>query len=251
MKILLISITLFFNVDLMQKKLAIFDVHGTLVFALPAWDKAYSKTVFELFRVNGSIYDAFFFAAPTIQEVSKAIAKSKGVSEKELKEKEHLILKTFEKHAINALHELPPKILLGVKELLKLLHENNFVIALYTGDSFNNSKLILKQTFLKQFFNEKLFACASDSGELSRRKTLEEAIKKAEKKFGKFEKKNIFVFDDSTKGLNAGKELEIKTVAVNTVPEKFEKLEKCNPNYLFKDFSSPEKVFKTIFQENL
>jgi len=57
--------------------LAIFDYHGTLIWALDAHDVAFQRTVKEVYGVDGSIHDVYF-AASTIQDVTKAIAEAKG-----------------------------------------------------------------------------------------------------------------------------------------------------------------------------
>lgn len=233
----------------MQKKLAVFDYHGTLLWVLPAHEIAFSNTVKEVYGVKGSMHDVYF-AASTIQAVTMAIARVHGVPEQELKRKEHLILPTEEKHFARALEIKPPRVLPGVVELLELLSKSGFVLALYTGHSKKSIKIILKKTGLERFFPDRLIICASRPKPIADRKALlKDAIKKAEAMFGGFPKKSVFVFDDSGKGVQAGKDLGIVTVGVGTGPEPFEKIIKSKPTFLFKDFSSPEIVVETIGQQ--
>ena len=231
-----------------MKKLAIFDYHGTLLWALPAHEIAFSNTVNEVYKVRGSMHEVYF-AASTIQGVTMAIAKFHGVPDRELKEKEHLILQTEEKHFARALELKPPKVLPGIPKLLELLTKHGFVLAIYTGDSKKSIKILLKKTGLEKFFPDNLIVCASRPKPVADRKTLLlEAIKKAEAVFGKLPKKSIFVFDDSVKGIQAGKELRITTVGVGTGPDGIKKVRASRPTYVFKDFDEAEKVVRAILK---
>jgi beta-phosphoglucomutase-like phosphatase (HAD superfamily) len=229
----------------MKKKLAIFDMVGTLLWAPEVYEIAYSKTVKEVYGVNGTIYDTYF-SASTIPSITMRIAQSKGISNKILKEKKSIILPTFEKHFIKVLEKIKPKVLPGIPELLELLSKKNFVFALYTGDSMKTTDALLKMTTLYKYFPVEMRSCASRKKPLiNRAKLLLEAIKKAERKFGKFSKKSIYLFDDSTKGIESGKSLGIITIGV-VGTETFKELKNCNPDYLFKDFGNPKRVIEII-----
>ena len=231
----------------MQKKLAIFDYHGTLVSALENHDIAYRNTVKELFGVEGSIHDTYF-AASTNQHVTIGIARARGVPERLIKQKQGLILSTYEKHFIASLQKFPPKVLSGIQELLELLVQKNFVIVLYSGDSKKTLAAILEKTGLKKYFSRELIISASSRKrpEADRKKLLAEAIRTAEKEFGRFSRENVFLFDDSARGVQAGKELGIVTVAVGTGPEGTRNLREAGPSFLFQNFRNPKRAVEKI-----
>ncbi len=229
-----------------MKKLAVFDMHGTLLWALEAYEHAYTETAKELFVVNGSMHDVYF-GASTIQTVTMGIAKAKGVPENVLKQKEQLILPVFEKHFEAALKRVKPRVLQGVEKLLYSLKQKDFVIALYTGDSQKTSGLLLHMAGLEKYFDRELRSCASRKKPVFDRKVLlAEVIKKTEKKHGRFPKNSVFLFDDSVKGINAGNELGIITIAVATGPDSISKLKKSKPSFLFKKFFNVEKIINAI-----
>ena len=224
------------------RKLAVFDYHGTLIWALDIHDRAFRNTVKELYGVDGSIHDVQF-AASTVQSVVKGIARAGGISEEAISQKEKLILGVYEKNFANALKQGHPIILPGVQGLLRLLTEKNFILGLYSGESKNTLETILSKSGLNKYFDKKLIAYASRDAPVSNRKELLlEAIEKAKRKYGEIPYGSVFLFDDSATGICAGKELGVVTVAVSTGLDKFEKLASLKPDYLYRDFSTPEKV---------
>ena len=140
----------------------------------------------------------------------------------------------------------PPRVLDGVPQLLQDLEEQQIPIALYTGESFSSVDAVLQKGQLSRYFPRNVRACASDEIP-DRTGLLRLCVEKAKAEYRTdFSNRQIFVFDDSVRGLQAGKELGLVTVGVATGPQGYESLEKEKPDHLFRDLSDYRKVLDII-----
>ncbi len=230
-----------------MKRLAIFDYHGTLIWALDVHNAAYRDTVKQLYGVDGSIHDAKNFAASTVQLVTKEIAKSRGVPEDVITSHYNEILPTYEKNFISLLEKMKIRVLPGIPELLKGLKDSGVAISIATGDSERTIDALLRKAKLNDYFENELKVYASIEPPItSRQELVQRAIELAEGKYRRFGNGEIFLFDDSTKGLSAGKELGLVTVGVGTGPEGYEKMLEASPDFAFKDFSNYREVIDIV-----
>lgn len=130
----------------------------------------------------------------------------------------------------------------GIKELLEeLSHKENVLIGLLTGNVEEIAYEKMKLLGLRDYF--KVGSFGSDPHE-KRSDLVDVAKEKAEKLGHKIDE--IYVIGDTPRDIQAGKEANVKTIAVATGTSSKDELKKYNPDYLLEDFKNTEEFMKTI-----
>ncbi|MCL4374007.1 MAG: HAD hydrolase-like protein [Candidatus Marsarchaeota archaeon] len=127
----------------------------------------------------------------------------------------------------------------GVKHLLKRLTKEGYVVCLATGNIEPVARLKLRKYGINGFFKFGGFGTR-----LKRAGIIRDAIKNAEKRYGKISKRNIFYLGDSPRDVDGGKDVGVNTIAVATGKYTMKELAKEKPDYLLKDLSDTKRVMK-------
>jgi len=96
-------------------KLVLFDIDGTLVDLFSVHDKAFKKTLLDLYGVKGSLFDVDF-SGDTLDNVVISIAKKHGLGEKEVEVKRKLITREYFKRFEGELERGNIKVLPGIEK---------------------------------------------------------------------------------------------------------------------------------------
>lgn len=223
-------------------KLVLFDIDGTLITRCLIHEEAFSVG-FKVLNIDADIRE-FPCAGRTDKWIIMEVLKKKGISKKQISDN---IRKVYEE-MINYMRERIKKdnsfsIIPGVKKLLENIEKRGHFMGLVTGNIEEIAILKLQKTGISSFFLFGGFGDISeDKGDL-----IEIAIKNAENKIGiKFNKNDVIIIGDTPIDVECGKKSGIKTIAMATGPYSFEELEKCNPDFLFKDYRNISSIIKAI-----
>jgi phosphoglycolate phosphatase-like HAD superfamily hydrolase len=136
------------------------------------------------------------------------------------------------------------KVYPGVRDTLKKLRKKGFVFGLVTGGTEEIAKVKLEIAGLWDFFSLGSYGDASDK----RSDIIKNAIRKAEKIYGKINKKDIFVIGDTPLDIESGKINGIKTIGMATFFHNKKDLMKSRPDYVFRNFSEFKRSIDKIFK---
>lgn len=230
----------------MKKKLVLFDIDGTLLTRATkavrsVHEESFSLALKQVFGVEANVREVGP-AGKTDKQIIFDIMEKKGVP------KEKVLPKITEIFDIMTGY-VESKIMLdrvfsplqSAEELLERLEGRSHLLGLVTGNLEKIAASKLGKFGLMKFFSIGGFGDFSDR----RSDLVTEAVRQAEK-FGSFEKKDIFVVGDTPSDIECGKTNGVKTIAVSTGPFTFEELKKCNPDFIFEDFSDITSVIGAI-----
>ena len=228
-----------------QQKLVIFDIDQTLIDVIKFHDKAYGRTLKEVYGVvGGSLFD-IDFPGKTLKQTMAEIAELKGIKKAAVKKNIKKALESYQKNLAKCLpKKIGKRILPGVRNLLIELKKNCYVLGIMTGNTKTTGKNILKNAGLYKYFS--VFAYGGDTTKRSMG-LLGVALKQAKiinKKGLKGE--DIVVIGDSIRDVRAGKPYKTKTIAVQTGYHSRKKLAKEKPDYIFKNLKNYKKVLEAI-----
>jgi HAD superfamily hydrolase (TIGR01549 family) len=215
-------------------KLVIFDLDHTLVNLFSVHDKAYHKTMEEIFGIK-ACYKRLDYTGKRIPDLIREYALKAGVTmpviRMNLEEAERVYELNFAMNLRNARKHVLP----GAVKLLAALQKKH-KLALVTGDLRSIAALVLKETGLDAFFP--IIATAEDA--LTRAGIVKRAIKKA----GKVSE--VWVIGDSTRDIEAGKANGAKTIAVMTGEHDEKTLRAAKPAYIFKGLTPTTRILEAI-----
>ena len=134
------------------------------------------------------------------------------------------------------------RILPGVERLLyELKDDEDMIIGLVTGNIEDIAYSKLKHLKIDEYF------VLGGFGEISeiRSDLVHDAIRKAEGRFGKIDKKDVFIIGDTIHDIRAAKEAGVKVIAVATGHQNLSELKGYDPDFLFESLDD-EKVLEVI-----
>jgi phosphoglycolate phosphatase len=215
-----------------MKKLILFDIDGTLIKTSNEHKKSFSYAFKKVHNIESSI-DLINYHGKTDQQIIIEILTIKKLNRKKMKLKECMneMILYMQKQKIKV------ELIQGIKKLIHKLQKDH-VLGLVTG----NLKFIaikkLKKVKIDNYF--KIGGFGSDA--INRSDLIKIAIKRAKEKFNF---KDVFVIGDTPNDIIAGKEVNVKTIAVATGIYSIEKLKKYKPDYVFENLNNNEiiKIF--------
>ncbi|MFT4304556.1 MAG: HAD family hydrolase [Candidatus Woesearchaeota archaeon] len=211
-----------------MKKLILFDIDGTLIKTSKEHKKSFSYAFKKVHNIEASI-DLIDYHGKTDQQIIKEVLIKKGLKKYfKLKECMNEMVSYMKKHKINI------KLIKGVKKLIHKL-EKKHILGLVTGNFEQIAIKKLKQVEIYNYF--KLGGFGSDA--IKRSDIVKIAIKRAKKKFTFNE---VFVIGDTPNDIIAGKEANVKTIAVATGIYSINELKKHNPDYVFENLNNDEII---------
>lgn len=129
----------------------------------------------------------------------------------------------------------------GVKPLLKRLAADEYIVCLATGNLEPIARLKLRKYGINGFFKFGGFGTS-----MKRVEVIRDAIKNAEKRYGRISKRNMFYLGDSPRDVEGGKKAGVNIIAVATGKYTIRELAKEKPDYLLKDLADTRKVMKIL-----
>lgn len=215
-------------------KLVIFDLDQTLVNIFSAHDKAYHKTMEEIFGLK-ACYKKMDYVGKRVPDLIKEYALKEGVTPQVIAMNIDEAARVYELNFAMAVHNVKKHVLPGVKKILDALSKKH-KLALVTGDLRSIAELVLEKGRLAQYFP--IIVTADDAP------TRKDLVRLAIKKAGRVSE--VWVVGDSTRDIDAGKANNAKTIAVLTGEHDKKTLAAHKPAYIFKDLSPTKKILETI-----
>jgi phosphoglycolate phosphatase-like HAD superfamily hydrolase len=148
-----------------------------------------------------------------------------------------VMISEFEKEDLSCACLMP-----GVPKILEKVKDTDAIIGLVTGNLEEIAYTKLRHFKIHEFF------ILGGFGHISpiRSDLVEYAIKKAEEKFGKIKKSNVFIIGDTPHDIKAAKDAGVKVIATATGSYSYKEIKEKNPDYIFKNLEDTEKVIEVI-----
>ncbi len=197
-----------------MKKLVLFDLDGTLVFAGGAGRTALTKAVKKLYGKELAFEHGLISGRTDTDNFSIVyeMATGKKATKSEIKKFHDIYLALLPDEVKNATKKKAYKLVCGVKKLLeKLSKEKDVVLGLGTGNIEQGARIKLAPSGLLAYF-----ACGGygEDGN-SRENMLKAAVKRAEKKYKtKFTPDQVYVVGDTHRDVLAAKNCGFHSAAV-------------------------------------
>lgn len=223
------------------KRLLLFDIDGTLVNTGGAGVESLKITVRSRFGATDDLRD-IEIAGKTDRAIIRDILRKYQVDPNEEN------IASFAQEYIDglplSLSRSRGRVLPGIQPLLeRLKRQPNIVLALLTGNLQQGAKLKLEHYGLWDFFEFGAFADDHhDRNELGAF-----ARQRAQTRHGHdFDAADIDVIGDTNHDIACGKAFGARTIAVATGSWSRERLQKCEPDFVFDDFSNTDVVVKML-----
>lgn len=226
----------------MYKKLVLFDIDKTLIDNSRAHYFAFSKAIYETYKINTSINLINHFGM-TDQEIIIKLLKKHGLKTYEIKKKLKKCLKFMVKYFNEMINSEKIVVLEGVKEILEeMIKRRNILLGLVTGNLKEIAKGKLKKANLDKYF--KIGSFGND--DLDRANLINIAIKRAEDLFNFNSKNKVFYIGDSIKDIIAGKKAKVITIGIATGIYSEKELKKAGADFVFKNLRDTKNILKVI-----
>jgi len=135
------------------------------------------------------------------------------------------------------------RLLDGVEDLLKELSKHDdIIIGLVTGNLEIIAFTKMKHFNIREYFVLGGFGHISDV----RSELIHDAIHQAEEKFGKIDKKNVFIIGDTPRDTQAAKDAGVKIISVATGRHTIEDNRKSYPDYAFDNLRDTKRILEVI-----
>jgi phosphoglycolate phosphatase len=224
-----------------QKRLLLFDIDGTLIHSGGAGVRALKSAFTERFDIIDDLHD-IEIAGMTDSGIVVSILNKHKIPAR------HENVSAFLDSYVHFLSlELPRrvgKLLPGVLQLLeKLKSRPHLVLALLTGNVSRGAQLKLEHYGVWHFFEFGAFA--DDNHDRNRLGTVARARAK-EKHGSQFSASEIDVIGDTPRDIACGKALGARTIAVATGTWSRGQLAKYQPDFLIDDLSDVEGIIDTL-----
>ena len=217
-------------------KLVIFDMDHTLIDVFSVHDKAYHKTMKEVFGLK-ACYKDLDYTGKRIPDLITEYALKEGVTMPVIKMNLEQAEREYELNFAMHLRNVKKHVLPGVPKLLEALKKKKYKLAIVTGDLRSITDILLKGANLKQYFP--VIVTSDDAP------TRKDEVKLAVTKSGKADE--IWVIGDSTRDIEAAKANGINNViSVMTGSQNKKTLAAKKPAYIFKDLSHTRKILEAI-----
>jgi phosphoglycolate phosphatase-like HAD superfamily hydrolase len=224
-----------------MNKLVLFDIDKTLIQGAKSHRVAFSEAFKKVYGVDTAI-DVINHAGMTDQQIIIEVLKKNGLKEEVIKSKirqcTEVMVGCFEKNV--GKEEII--VLDGVRELLEELNKHNFLMGLVTG----NLEPIARGKLMKVNLNHYFKFGGFGNEDINRTNLVKLAIKKAKENFAFESDNNIFLFGDTPRDINAGKESGVITVGVATGIHSEKELKNAGADFVLKDLKDTNQILKII-----
>jgi len=215
-------------------KLVIFDLDQTLVDLFAVHDKAYHRTMKDIFNIK-ACYKKLDYTGKRVPDLVREYALNEGVSNAVIDMNIDEAERVYELHFFELSRNVKKHILPGVSRLIPLLAKK-YKLAIVTGSLKHIADAMLSESGLRKYF--KIIMTGEDASSKS------ELVKKAVKKAGKVSE--VWVIGDSSRDIDAGRANKTKTIGVLTGNHNRKTLSAAKPTHIFKDLSHTNKIIEAI-----
>lgn len=224
-------------------KLVVFDLDQTLVDAIEVHDRSTQQLFEHIYGVAARLTE-IDFAGRSLLENFRELARTRGLPQAEIDEREEEVLRLYEDtFSENLARDGADHLLPGVKDLLAALAAGDRVLALYTGDSRRVGEALLKAAGLDGYFSVRVFGTEAPTRADMLRLAIDRAASLTRTEFMG---RDVIVVGDSVRDVEAGKKVGTATIAVATGFHSRAELSAAGPDHLFQDLSSSEEVLQAI-----
>jgi phosphoglycolate phosphatase-like HAD superfamily hydrolase len=224
-------------------KLFLFDIDGTLINSGGAGRKSLNATFKELYGIN-SATEGINPHGKTDPIIVREIFKDKLGREPSNEELKRVFERYVEYLKFFILKSDGYKVLPGVKRFLEVLSERNAILGLATGNIEEGAKIKLAPSGLLKFFSFGSYGSDSEIRKEIIRIAIERGNKRARELGGEIT--DIYVVGDTHHDIICAKEVNAYSVAVATGVYSEDELLSYSPDFIFKDFSSTEKLISRL-----
>jgi phosphoglycolate phosphatase-like HAD superfamily hydrolase len=222
----------------MENQILLFDINGVLGTSYPKTDiDSYGYAIRKVFGIDASAY-SMDISGMTSKGVFFALLREQ-VDEKELETKNRelhdLRFGYYKEHAgIQDIATIP-----GIPVTLKVLHDEGYLMGVLSGVPRDIAEYQLEKMGLNDMFS---FGVYGDSYVNRVDMFAEAALSIAEIVGHKVDIEKIFYFDDSLRGILAGKAAGVRTIAVATGANAYEELEAQGPYAILRNLNDADVI---------
>ncbi len=215
-------------------KLVIFDLDQTLIDLFAVHDKAYHRTMMDVFGIK-ACYKKLDYTGKRVPDLVREYALKEGVPNAVIDMNIDEAERAYELHFFELSRNVKKHILPGVAKLVPALAKKH-VLAVVTGSLRHIAEAMLDESGLRKYF--KIVITGEDA------KTKPELVRKAIRKAGKVSE--VWVVGDSSRDIEAGNANKTRTIGVLTGDHNRKTLAAEKPNYIFKDLSNTGRIIEAI-----
>lgn len=225
-----------------MRRLVIFDLDEVLV-KKGSYNALGNRLAFAVNTVfdGNATANMFPHSGMTDTSIMVEMARRMGVSKASALKRMRTLYKIEIQYSRKHIGEHDATLYRGVKPLLRKLRKEGYIVCLATGNLEPVARLKLRKLGINRYFAFGGFGTA-----MKRAGLIREAIRQAEKRYGRFNRDNIFYFGDSPLDVRGGREARVNMIAVATGHYTTKDLAKERPDYLLKDLADTRKVMKIL-----
>jgi phosphoglycolate phosphatase-like HAD superfamily hydrolase len=218
----------------MSRRLVLFDIDGTLLWAGGASRRAFGAALREVFGTAGSVAD-WDYSGKTDPQIVRELMRGAGIADAEILRRRPLALETYRERLAESLRPEDVREKPGVRALLEALAgEPRVTLGLLTGNLEPTARLKLAPLDANRFFAFGAFG--SDHEDRYRLPGI--ALERAREAVGiSFAGPEVVITGDSVHDVLCGRDLGVRAVAVATGRTSAERLAGVRPDALLADFS--------------
>lgn len=215
-------------------KLIIFDLDQTLIDLFAVHDKAYHRTMKDIFGIK-ACYKKLDYTGKRVPDLVREYALKEKIPNAVIDMNIGKAVRAYETHFFGLSRNVKRHILPGVMKLVPAL-SRKCKLAIVTGSLRHITAAMLKESGLAKYF--KIVMTGEDAS------SKPELVRKAVKKAGKVS--GVWVIGDSARDIEAGNANKTKTIGVLTGDHDRKTLSAAKPTHIFKDLSHTGKIIEAI-----
>ncbi|MCX8189194.1 MAG: HAD hydrolase-like protein [Nitrososphaeria archaeon] len=227
-----------------SKWLFLFDVDYTLVEGVGGHIYAFEVALERVFGLKFDI-SKFDYLGKTDLQILTEVLKLNGFEDTLIESKMPELIDNVVSTFMEVIDVFPIRILPGVKELLDELKRHNVYLGLVTGNLEPIARGKLGKVGLNEYFE---FGGFGNDG-IKRVDLVKKAIIRANRKYGFISKDNIYVFGDTPRDIEAGRDAGVKTVGVATGKYSVKILKDAGANYAFPNFNNTNEIVEILLRK--
>lgn len=225
-----------------KKRLALFDVDGTLV---KQWSNVPSQSGLQIKKYFNLDSGGLTLHGDGMTDCQILVEKLKllGVKNPESDPRLGVALSGYAAITKETMKKFKIEPIPGAERLIKLLLNKGVTLGLLTGNTPGRAKVKLESVGLWQYFKIGAFGDATTK----RSELVQIAINEAKRELDiSFDRADVFIIGDTVRDVQCAKEAGVKSIAVATGKQSLGLLSAENPDFTFKDFSDIESMANAI-----
>lgn len=232
-----------------ETRVLLWDIDGTLMTSVRggAYKRYFIPALEKVYGTSGNLSEMTVSGMTDVQIAFEAL-RDKGFTLADIESKLPVLLEIFPTEMRRVLDGEQSHVLLdGIAELLAQTAQNpRYINALLTGNLTPAARIKLEKVGIENYFDFDISAF----GELSheRSKLGFAAAERARRKFGcNIQPSQFIIIGDTPNDAACARSIGAKVILVGTGRGMiYEELEKLAPDAIFRDFSAPQEVLKTL-----